>query len=111
MGIAQQYTEQELADLLKQKDTNAFGYLYDKYAAAFYGMILNNLNKDEAVAQDILQEVFLKIWKSLDSYNSANEGLFVWMFRILRATIKDKTGGIKHYSIQMTHKDVGILNL
>lgn len=106
MAIEQQFTEQELVYLLKQKDRTAFGYLYDKYAASFYGIILKNLTKDEVFAQDILQDVFLKIWKNVDGYDHTQEGLFVWMIRILSATIKVKTGNIKHYSIQMSHKNV-----
>ena len=106
MAIEQQYTRQELVYLLKQKDSTAFGYLYDKYAAAFYGIIFKNLNKDEVSAQDILQDVFLKIWKNVDGYDNTREGLFVWMIRILSATIKDKTGVIKHYTSQMRHKNV-----
>jgi hypothetical protein len=41
------YTEQELVCLLKLKDKIAFEYLYDKYAASFYGIILTNLNHNK----------------------------------------------------------------
>ena len=88
------YTEQELVCLLKQKDKVAFGYLYDKYAASFYGIILNNLNQDEEVAQDILQNTFMQIWKNFESYDNTKEGLFAWMFKIVGSAIKDKIGYI-----------------
>ena len=88
------YTEQELVCLLKQKDKIAFGYLYDKYASSFYGIILNNLSQDEKSAEDILQSVFLQIWKSLEFYDNTKEGLFAWMFKIVGSAIKDKIGFI-----------------
>ena len=91
------YTEQELVCLLKQKDKMAFGYLYDKYAASFYGIILNNLNHDEKSAEDILQNAFLQIWKSVEFYDNTKEGLFAWMIKIVGSTIKNKIGFIKSF--------------
>jgi RNA polymerase sigma-70 factor (ECF subfamily) len=103
------YTEQELVCLLKQKDKNAFGYLYDKYAASFYGMILTNLNHNEKVAQGILQDVFVRIWKSFEAYDNTKEVLFTWMFRIVSSSIKDNIGIIKKFSIQSSNKNVSVV--
>ena len=103
------YTEQELVCLLKLKDKTAFGYLYDKYAASFYGMILTNLNHNEKAAQDILQDVFVRIWKSFEGYDNTKEVLFTWMFKIVSSSIKDKMGIIKKISIQLANNNVSII--
>ena len=89
------YTDEGLVDLLKQKDKNAFSLLYDKYANSFYGIILNNLNQDEKSAEYILQDAFMKIWKSIEVYDNTKEGLFAWMFKIVGSSIKEKTGVVK----------------
>jgi RNA polymerase sigma-70 factor (ECF subfamily) len=104
------YTEQELVCLLKQKDTNAFVYLYDKYSTSFYGMILNHLNQDETIAEGILQDVFLKIWKNVEEYDSSKEALFTWMFKIVASSVKEKVGVMKKISIQLIKNNVGILH-
>ncbi len=109
MAFEKKYTEQELVCLLKQRDKTAFGYLYDKYAASFYGMILTNLNHNEKAAQDILQDVFVRIWKNLEGYDNTQEILFTWMFKIVSSTIKDKIGIIKKISIQMVNNNVSII--
>ncbi len=78
-----QNTEQELVTSLKNKDQQAFGYLYDNYAAALYGIIMKMLNREDA-AQDLLQEVFVKIWRSIDSYDAEKGKLYTWMLNITR---------------------------
>ncbi len=76
-------TEQELVASLKEKNQQAFSYLYDNYAAALYGVIMKMLNKEEA-AKDLLQEVFLKIWRNIDSYDAGKGKLYTWMLNIAR---------------------------
>lgn len=104
------YTEQELVCLLKQKDKIAFGYLYDKYAASFYGLILTNLNHNEKVAQDILQDVFVRIWKSFEVYDNTKEVLFTWMIKIVSSSIKENIGTIKKISIQSPSNNVSVVH-
>jgi RNA polymerase sigma factor (sigma-70 family) len=78
-----QYTEDKLIALLKQKDKQAFSYLYDHYSAALNGVILRYI-EDREQAEDILQEVFVKIWNNFDSYEPLKGRLFTWMINIAR---------------------------
>jgi RNA polymerase sigma-70 factor, ECF subfamily len=75
--------EEELVGLLKQKDSDAFTYLYDHYSDALYGIVFRIVNNEE-IAQDILQEVFLKIWKNLSNYDPAKGRLFTWLLNLTR---------------------------
>lgn len=76
-------TEPELVALLKNKDQKAYNYLYDNYAGALYGVIIKILDKQET-ARDLLQEVFVKIWRNIDSYDAGRGRLYTWMLNIAR---------------------------
>jgi RNA polymerase sigma-70 factor (ECF subfamily) len=77
------YTEEELIQLLKSGDESAFGYLYDHYSGALNGAIFKMIN-DKALAEDILQEAFVKIWNSFSTYDASKGRLFTWMLNITR---------------------------
>ena len=69
--------------LLQSRDTSAFSYLYDHYSSALYGVIFPIVNDAEA-ANDVLQEVFLNIWRKIESYDPTKGRLFTWMLNIAR---------------------------
>jgi RNA polymerase sigma factor (sigma-70 family) len=77
------YSEGELVSLLQSRDTPAFNYLYDRYSSALYGVILPIVNETE-VANDVLQEVFLNIWRKIETYDPSKGRLFTWMLNIAR---------------------------
>lgn len=88
MEYAATYTEAELVEGLKARDQKIFSYLYDHYSPALYGVIVKVLNDDSA-AGDVLQDVFLKIWRHLDRYDESKGRLFTWMLNIARNTAID----------------------
>lgn len=69
--------------LLQRRDQQAFSYLYDNYAGALNGIIYR-LVEDRELSEDILQEVFLKIWNNFASYDTRKGRLFTWMINIAR---------------------------
>jgi RNA polymerase sigma factor (sigma-70 family) len=83
------YSEQELVSLLLQQNSQAFGYLYDNYSSALFG-IINQIVPDSDVAADVLQDVFINIWKKIDSYDETKGRLFTWMLNIARNAAIDK---------------------
>lgn len=84
------YSEDELVLLLRRQDAAGFVYLYDNYANALNGVILTIIN-DHHFAGDILQEVFVKIWRHIDQYDAGKGRLFTWMHNIARNTAIDAT--------------------
>lgn len=82
--------EPQLIKLLKNRDKRGLSVLYDRYSAALYGVALR-IVRSEPVAEDVLQEAFIKIWKSSQSYDSKKGTLFTWMLNITRNTAIDKT--------------------
>lgn len=83
MGGPVKYTEEELVHLLQQKDQQAFSYLYDNYAPALNAVIYRMV-EDQVLSEDILQEVFVKIWNNFNSYDQIKGRLFTWMVNITR---------------------------
>ena len=92
------YNEEELVSLLKSGDQSAFAYLYDHYSAALFGIIYRIINNNE-LAEDILQESFVKIWNNFSSYDPTKGRLFTWMLNIARNLTIDTTRG-KSYKKQ-----------
>jgi RNA polymerase sigma-70 factor (ECF subfamily) len=83
------YSEQELVALLKQGSREAFNYLYKNYSAVLYG-IIQRIIFDEATAQDVLQEVFVKIWNNIGQYEPSKGRIYTWMLNIARNASIDK---------------------
>jgi len=78
-----------LVSRLKSQDTLAIRALYDMYSGALLGVISRIVPQIE-VAEDLLQETFLKIWNSAESYDSSKGRLFTWMMNIARNLSIDK---------------------
>ncbi|WP_025764789.1 RNA polymerase sigma factor [Dyadobacter tibetensis] len=82
------YTEEELVVRLKANDRTAFEFLYDHYSGALFNIICKTV-RDEERAGDVLQESFLKIWKSIATYNPEKGRLFTWIMNIARNSAID----------------------
>jgi RNA polymerase sigma-70 factor (ECF subfamily) len=81
--------EQNIVLLLEKGDSNAINLLYVNYADSLYGVILKVTNNEE-LAQDALQETFVKVWKNSKKYDSKKAKLFTWLYRIAKNTAIDK---------------------
>ncbi|WP_299778303.1 sigma-70 family RNA polymerase sigma factor [uncultured Formosa sp.] len=81
--------EQEIVGLLKHGDKKALTLLYQHYADALLGVI-SKVITDPDLAQDVLQESFIKVWKKAKSYDPSKAKLFTWLYRIAYNTAIDK---------------------
>ncbi len=108
--------EKHIIELLSEKDEKAISLLYDHYANTLLGVALK-VTKNEELAQDVLQESFVKIWKKADTYDPSKAKLFTWLFRITRNTAIDKLRSIstkKEKEVQIDASNVysiGVSNL
>ena len=82
-------TQEQLIPLILKKDDRAFTIMYDMYSKSLFAVI-SNLIKETDEAEDVLQEVFVKIWKNIESYNDSKGRLYTWMLNIARNTAIDK---------------------
>lgn len=74
---------------IQQQDTNALSELYDLYAGRVYSLAVAVLG-DGMGAQEVTQDVFLKVWRSPNLYRH-EEGRFVgWLLTITRRLAIDR---------------------
>lgn len=78
----------KLIKQIRSGDEAALQTLYQKYA----GALLHHISKiipDPEAAEEILQDVFVKIWKKIGQYDESRSRLFTWMSQIARNTAID----------------------
>ena len=64
--------------------------MYDHYSGALYGVVFRIL-RNEDIAEEVLHDIFLKIWDKFDQYDPTKGKLFTWMINIARNQAIDKT--------------------
>lgn len=104
-------TEQNIIDLLGKRDKRALNLLYENYSSSLYGIILK-ITVNEDIAEDALQETFIKVWKNSHKYNATKAKLFTWLYRIARNTAIDKLRSFNnryHKEVQIDTSNVYIL--
>ncbi len=75
--------EQILLSQWQKGNPKALSVLYDRYSGALYGVVLR-ICKNEAIAQDVLQETFITIWKKASNYDPQKGRFYTWAYRIAR---------------------------
>ncbi|HSY76072.1 MAG TPA: sigma-70 family RNA polymerase sigma factor [Bacteroidia bacterium] len=98
MTVKTNITEEELVASLKSGDSGSLSVLYDNYSAALLGVIFRMVDDKEA-AEDILQEVFIKVWKKISSYDRTKGKLFTWLINIARNAAIDSMR-VKDYNVK-----------
>ncbi len=71
----------EIEFSLQSEDEQIFIKLYDQYSPALYGVIMKWV-KDKALAEIVLENVFINAWHSRKNYDSRKERIFTWLYRI-----------------------------
>ncbi len=82
-------TQDDLLQLISKKDPKAFTFMYDMYSRSLFSVI-TNLVKQHEEAEDILQDVFVKAWKGIDSYDDSKGRFYTWMLNIARNAAIDR---------------------
>jgi RNA polymerase sigma-70 factor, ECF subfamily len=71
-------------DLVKRAahgDADALGELYDRYGRAVYSLCLR-IVRDRATAEELTQEVFVRLWRGAASFEPSRGQLSTWLLRI-----------------------------
>jgi RNA polymerase sigma-70 factor (ECF subfamily) len=68
---------------VKARDQGAMAQLYDRYSSIVYAVALRVLG-DTGAAEDVLQEVFLQLWRNPGAFDSARGSLAAWLAVITR---------------------------
>jgi RNA polymerase sigma-70 factor (ECF subfamily) len=76
----------ELAALLSRSglgDRSAFATLYERTSGHLFAVVLR-IQRDRALAEDLLQEIYVSIWKAAGSFDTARSQPLTWMTHIAR---------------------------
>ncbi len=98
------YSEDELVNGLKNHANEAYGYLYQHYRGSLYNIILQIIPNEET-ANDVLQEVFIMVWKNMDKYDAQKGRLFTWLLNVTRNAAINKTRS-KNYKSSLKNDSI-----
>lgn len=84
------HNEDELLRRLKLHEEQAYQFLYDHYSKSLFTIIKQIISQQE-VAEDLLQETFVKIWQNIHTYDGSRGRLYTWMLSIARNLSIDRT--------------------
>jgi len=79
-----------LVSKFQKKDERAFESLYNMYSDSMHGVIYN-IVRDHDIAQEVMQDVFIKAWHKADTYSAKKGRFFTWILNIARNAAIDKT--------------------
>jgi RNA polymerase sigma-70 factor (ECF subfamily) len=82
-------SDEELVTRTAQRDEDAFLALYDQYSPRVYGLALRMV-RDIQMAEEITQDVFLKLWTRSRSYLAMRGAFAPWLLTITRNTALDR---------------------
>jgi RNA polymerase sigma-70 factor (ECF subfamily) len=78
-----QLDDATLLALVERGDEGAMGSLFDRYSKVVYSVALRVL-RDPAAAEDILQEIFMQVWRTPDSFTATRGNLGGWLAVVSR---------------------------
>jgi RNA polymerase sigma-70 factor, ECF subfamily len=88
-GLHQQLdpSDEALVERVRRQDATAFGQLYDRYARPIYVLAVTAL--DRAEAEEIVQEVFLRLWRKADQFRPERGPFGAWFMTVARHQVWD----------------------
>ena len=84
-----QYSDSDLLHAVARNDEAALAAIYDRYRLILFGLIRRIL-PDRAEAEDVLQEVFLQVWRRAGDFDEARGRAFTWLVTIARSRALDR---------------------
>jgi RNA polymerase sigma-70 factor, ECF subfamily len=90
LTTSQRIEDSTIVSLFREDNQQAISLAYDKFHAALFGTIIKIVLSNE-LAEEVLQDVFVKAWKSRDQYDDSKGRLFTWLINIARNTAIDYT--------------------
>jgi RNA polymerase sigma-70 factor (ECF subfamily) len=82
-------SDEELVALIVARNETAFRLLYDRYADMVYSVAMRVL-ADGAAAQDVVQDVFLRFWRSPARFDPARGRFISWLLSVARNRAVDE---------------------
>lgn len=93
-----------LGKLIAARDPSALEELYDRHGAAAYRLACRVV-VDEHLAHDVVQEVFLTIWRGAASYDGSRGPLRAWLFALTHHKAVDAVRGAQRHGSRRAPED------
>jgi RNA polymerase sigma-70 factor (ECF subfamily) len=74
--------DEDLISMVGDEDPEAFAALYDRHSRAAYSLGYRIMGQRQT-AEDLVQEVFLKVWRSAMSYRAERGSVRTWILSIV----------------------------
>jgi len=97
-------SDQDLVRLIQRSDLDAFSVFYDRYINLIYSIAYNILGS-QGLAEDVTQDVFLKIWQKIDGYRPDRAQVNTWLSRITRNRSIDLLRKHRHANLEVSWAD------
>jgi RNA polymerase sigma-70 factor (ECF subfamily) len=102
-------TEQHISDAdlicrISNNDEAALALFYDRYRAILFGLLIRILN-NRAEAEDVLQEVFVQVWKEAKNFDGERGRAFTWLLTIARCRAIDRLRFLKTRTLAAERAD------
>jgi RNA polymerase sigma-70 factor (ECF subfamily) len=82
-------TDNELIQRIKDREKQAFDLFYERYAQIIFSLCVRIL-RDTGEAEDVLQEIFVQIWREAERFDAARASVKTWLFTIARSRSLDR---------------------
>ena len=89
MGSADEITDRSLVAGIERRDSDALAALYDRYAARLMALA-SRIVTDSSQAEEVLQDVFLHVWRSAATYDPARGPVLAWLLILTRSRAIDR---------------------
>jgi RNA polymerase sigma-70 factor, ECF subfamily len=83
-------SDEQLMDRLGGPEVDsALSELYDRYNRTVYGVGMKILGGDRPLAEELVQDVFLKVWRSSKTFDASRASFSTWLYRVTRSAAID----------------------
>lgn len=79
----QTLADEDLVALAQQGELPAFELIYERHSGPAYSLARRMVGAG-ALAEDVVQEVFLSVWRSLERYDASRASVRTWLLRIVQ---------------------------
>jgi RNA polymerase sigma-70 factor, ECF subfamily len=97
----------ELVERLQRRDPQALAELYDRYGRLAYSLIVRVV-RDGALAEDLVQETFLRVWNRAQAFDAQRGALGPWLMAVARNRAIDylrSAGGRGRNALELEEAD------
>jgi len=77
------YADEDLMGLVEAGDAQAFAAIYDRHGRVAYSLAYRMMG-DKQEAEDVVQEAFIKVWRSAGGYRVGRGSVRTWILSIVR---------------------------